>query len=641
VHYLDELNPQQRQAAEHIDGPLLIVAGAGAGKTKTLTYRIRNLIQSGVAPKSILAITFTNKAAAEMRERLENLLPGNDDLPLAVTFHALGVRILRNYHKELDLPKYFTILDSGDTNSLLKEAMLSEGIDPKEWDPKQIRNRISLLQGMGETHDSIINSESSMDNIVGPVWNKYESLKRLQKSLDFGDLLSKTYFLLKNNPIVRKELQETWSHVHVDEYQDTNTIQYQISKLLLSENQHICAVGDSDQTIYSWRGATIRNILQFERDFPGAKIVVLEQNYRSSKTILDAASQIIKKNKSRFEKTLKATKAAGAKITVYQGVSAYDEAGFIAKEAARLINEGTRKPGDIAVLYRTNFQSRILEEAFLRQQVPYQLLGTKFFDRQEVKIVLAYVRYVLNPESLGDLKKIVNTPKRGIGKVSLAKILSDDADQLSGKAKDSYGDFCSVISDLQEHVTTDTASAFLQRMLIASGLQNMYQNGSRDELDRWENIQELVSFAAQYDHLEAPEGLQKLTEDAALLGEQDQMKDNEGGGAVRMMTIHASKGLEFPVVFVAGLEQGLFPSDRGNDDRDLEEERRLCYVALTRAEEKLYLSWAQIRNIFGQQVVQTPSEFLLDIPTHLTEAQSVYQKPSNPFDDFETNYLDW
>lgn len=640
MQYLDELNPEQRQAAEHTDGPLLIVAGAGAGKTKTLTYRIRHLIQSGVTPSQILAITFTNKAAAEMRERLIKLLPSNDELPMAVTFHALGVYVLRRFHAELGLPKYFTILDTSDTNALIKEAMESEGIDPKEWDPKQIRNRISLLQGQGETHESLNNSDNTMDNITGPIWQKYESLKRLQKSLDFGDLLLKTYLLLKNRPDVREALQKTWSHLHVDEYQDTNTIQYQICKLLLSEHQHICAVGDSDQTIYSWRGATIRNILQFERDFPGAKIVLLERNYRSSKTILDAASKIISKNQSRFDKTLKATKEAGAKITLYQGVSAYDEAGFIAKESARLIQEG-KNPGDIAVLYRTNFQSRILEEAFLRQQIPYQLLGTKFFDRAEVKIALAYVRYTLNPESLADLKRIVNIPKRGIGKVSLAKILSGEAESLTGKAADSYQDFEGIIEELREHIETDTASAFIQRMLITSGLQSMYQEGSRDEAERWENIQELVSFAAQYDHFDAPEGLQKLTEDAALLGEQDQMKGAEGGGAVRLMTIHASKGLEFPVVFVAGLEQGLFPSDRGNDDRDIEEERRLCYVAFTRAEEKLYLSWAQIRNIFGQQVVQAPSEFLMDLPDHLLDTQNVYQNHQNPFDDFETNYLDW
>jgi len=638
VSYLEGLNEQQRNAASHTSGPLLVVAGAGTGKTRTLTYRIYHLIQSGIAPHKILAITFTNKAAKEMRERLETLLRKDDGLPFTSTFHALGVYILRKYHQDLGLPKYFTILDAGDSLGLIKEAMELEGINPKEWDPKNIRNRISLHKGKGLTHDADFGDGSAMDDIIQPVWNRYETLKQQQKSLDFSDLLLKSYLLVKNRSDIREALQKTWSHIHVDEYQDTNDIQYQLCKLLLNEENNICAVGDSDQTIYSWRGATIRNILQFEKDFPGSKVVILEQNYRSSKTILDAAHEIIRKNTSRFDKSLQATKASGEQVTIYQAMSAPAEAGWIAREINKLVSSGTN-PGDICILYRTNFQSRLIEECLMRTNIPYQLLGTKFFERKEVKDIVAYVRYILNQDSLGDLKRIVNIPKRGIGKTSVAKIMTGDIDGLTKKAKTSYEEFQKTIETLKALSTQATAAEFLQQLLIATGLQSLYQAGSTDDLERFENIKELVSFAAQYNHLPAPDGLQQLVEDAALLGEQDNL-DEHGSNAVRMMTIHAAKGLEFPIVFVAGMEQGLFPSDRGGDNRDLEEERRLCYVAFTRAKEKLYLTWAQIRRIFGQDVIQAPSEFLLDIPDHLVQSDSVYEQ-YNQDTSSGTNYLDW
>lgn len=638
--FLDELNPEQKTAASHTEGPILVIAGAGTGKTRTLTYRIRHLIHTGVHPEKILAITFTNKAAGEMRERLTELLPNNDALPTASTFHALGVRILRDWHQDLGLPKYFTIMDASDGQALIKEAMEAEGVNPKEWDPKQIRNRISLLKGEGRTPDDILNQGSALDDIIAPVWSRYETLKTQQKSLDFGDLLSKTYQLLRDRSDVREHYHQVWSHLHVDEYQDTNEIQYQICKLLLGKDQNICAVGDSDQTIYSWRGANVRNILQFERDFPGADIVVLEQNYRSTKTILDAAHEIIRKNSSRYDKALRATKQGGAHIKVYQAMSAPSEAGWVARQIQTLIQNG-RRPGDICVLYRTNFQSRLIEEALMRTGVPYQMLGTKFFARKEVKDIVSYIRYVLNPDSLGDLKRIVNLPKRGIGKTSLAKIMSNDAENLTGKAKQGYETFQTLITELKTAADTMVASEFIQHLLTITGISPLYQAGSTDDQERFENIKELVSFAGQYDTMPTPDGLQQLIEDAALLGEQDNLEEDGGQGAVRLMTIHASKGLEFPVVFVVGMEQGLFPSDRGNDDRDTEEERRLCYVAFTRAKEELFLTWAQIRRIFGQDTVQAPSEFLLDIPDHLLEQTSVQSAYQRYNDDGGTNYLDW
>ncbi len=640
MSYLEELNEEQRAAAGHTSGPLLVVAGAGTGKTRTLTYRIRHLIESGVRPDQILAITFTNKAAAEMRERLAALLRADDGLPFTSTFHALGVHILRENHHELGLPKYFTILDGGDGLALIKEAMEQEGVNPKEWDPKQIRNRISLHKGKGLNAEAILGEGSAIDDIMSPVWSTYEKLKTQQKSLDFSDLLLKSYQLLKDRPDIREKYQKRWSHVHVDEYQDTNDIQYQLCKLLLNDNQNICAVGDSDQTIYSWRGATIRNILQFERDFPGSKVVILEQNYRSSKNILDAAHEIIRKNSSRFDKALRATKAGGEQISIYQAMSAPSEAGWIARQINTLVKNG-HKPGDICILYRTNFQSRLIEEALMRTGVPYQLLGTKFFERREVKDVISYVRYVLNQDSLGDLKRIVNFPKRGIGNTSIAHIMSGHPESLTKKAKESFAHFTEIIENLKQQATEATTSEFLQSLLLTTGIQTSLQEGSTDDQERFENIKELVSFAAQYDHLPAPDGLQQLVEDAALLGEQDNLDTDDTYGAVRMMTIHAAKGLEFPIVFVAGMEQGLFPSDRGNDDRDKEEERRLCYVAFTRAKEKLYLSWAQIRRIFGQDVVQSPSEFLHDIPDHLVETDSIYQQYDQTDHSEGTNYLDW
>lgn len=637
---LEELNQEQKEAASHTSGPILIVAGAGTGKTRTLTYRIKNLIEQGIPPEKILAITFTNKAAKEMRERLSELLQSNDSQPFASTFHALGVFILRNYHQEIGLPKYFTVLDASDSLSLIKEAMEKEGVNPKEWDPKQIRNKISLHKGSGLTPEETANQGSAIDDIIAPVWRRYESLKNNQKSLDFSDLLLKTHNLLKNRADIRKELQKKWTHLHVDEYQDTNEIQYKLCKLLLGHDNNICAVGDSDQTIYSWRGATIRNILQFEKDFPGAKTVILEQNYRSSKTILDAAHEIIRKNSSRFDKTLRATKSTGEQVTMYQAMSAPGEAGWIAKEIRKLVESG-QKPGDICVLYRTNFQSRLIEECLMRIGVPYQLLGTKFFERKEVKDIVSYVRYVLNQDSLGDLKRIVNLPKRGLGKTSVAKIISNDTASLTKKAKESYQSFQDIISNLAELSQEQKTTDFLQSLLQITGIQKALQEGSVDDQERFENIKELVSFAVQYDHLDPPEGLQKLVEDAALLGEQDNLDTEEGQGAVRLMTIHASKGLEFPIVFVAGMEQGLFPSDRGDKDREKEEERRLCYVAFTRAKEKLYLSWAQIRRIFGQDVIQAPSEFLLDIPNHLVNTDSVRDQYDQSSGSDGTNYLDW
>lgn len=635
--YLEKLNQSQAEAVTHQNGPLLVLAGAGTGKTRTLTYRILHLTKQGINPANILALTFTNKATKEMRERISEMLDFKDGLPFTSTFHALGTYLLRNFHDRVDIKKHFTILDNGDSIALLKEAMDKAGVNPKDWDPKQVRHKIGLATGQGLTPNDWHQSGSATNDILAPVWEEYNQLKKQQHSLDFSDLLSKTHKLLKTDSEVRELLQNRWHYIHVDEYQDTNQIQYEICKLILNDNQNICAVGDNDQTIYSWRGATIRNIMQFEQDFPGATIITLEKNYRSTKNILSVAHEIIRHNPNRYDKQLTSDGPEGELVTVYQAVSATDEAGWVAKEIKHLLSEGTLA-SDICVLYRTNFQSRVLEEALLRQKIPYQLLGTKFFERKEVKDVLAYLRFAINEESLADLKRIINEPKRGIGATSIAKIISGQADQLTKQAQQSFSNFKQIITQIQNAIKEKSPSETIEQILLISGLSAYYQTSTRDEQDRYENIKELVSFAKQYDNLPINEGVIKLLEDSALLGEQDNLKDASVLDAVRLMTIHASKGLEFKVVFVVGMEQGLFPSDRSEDNRDKEEERRLCYVAFTRAKEKLYLSWAQIRKIFGQDTIQSPSEFLNDIPEHLIASEYVFEKYD---ENGGTNYLDW
>ncbi|MBI5134580.1 MAG: UvrD-helicase domain-containing protein [Candidatus Taylorbacteria bacterium] len=633
MNHLDSLNEKQRQAVLKTDGPLLILAGAGAGKTKTITYRILHLIRQGIAPNSILAITFTNKAAKEMRERVWKLLSEDKSLnapisfeerPFVSTFHSLGVHIIKENAQRLGLTRHFTIFDRSDSRRAVKDAIVELGLDPKQYEPNTILSIISREKGNSTDIHRFAESVGNdyMREVVHSVWQKYEASLRKEKALDFDDLLLKAAELLEKNEDIRARYQDRWRYVHIDEYQDTNKVQYKMARLISGGHKNICVVGDVDQNIYSWRGADIKNILSFEKDYPGATMVVLEENYRSTQTILEVANHIIKKNKNRFEKNLFTRKGEGEKIALYQAYDEGDEARFVAEKAQSLIEKGV-DPSEIAVLYRANFQSRALEEAMLSRGVAYQVLGVKFFERKEVKDVLSYIRAALNRDSLSDLQRIINVPARGIGKVTIAKIFSGMIDSLSASHAEKWRSFNEILDDIAKKSQAEKASDLVRFVVKRTGLEDLFKSGADEDLERLENVYELATLATKYDFMIPGEGLSKLLEDAALATDQDEMEEDKP--AVRLMTVHASKGLEFQYVFITGLEQDLFPHramESKREKRDDEEERRLFYVAITRAKKKIFMSHASIRTIFGSRQVAVPSEFVFDIPEkHLEEEE--------------------
>lgn len=630
MHVFEGLNEAQKDAVAHLHGPLLILAGAGSGKTRVITHRIVNLIQNGVHPKNILAVTFTNKAAGEMRERVtrairENNTSVNNSLgggtPTVATFHSLGVRILREHHEILNLSKYFTIYDRSDTLRAVKRATEKAGHDLKEFDPKKTLGAISKAKGDAVTRaDFIHNSKSFGSRMIGEIWNAYEDILVADGALDFDDLLVKTRNLLVSNPDILAEYRDRYTHVHIDEFQDTNGIQMETAKLL-GGHGNICAVGDLDQSIYGWRGAKTQNILNFERHFPGCVTIFLEENYRSTKNIIEASNAIIEHNTNRPPKTAFTNNTTGDPISLHVAITGIDEAYHIARTTETLIKNGVN-PSRIAVLYRTNSQSRIIEEAMLKVGVPYQLLGTKFFERKEVKDVLSYLRYALSGENAADLTRIINTPSRGIGAVSQEKIFSGQENELTGRAAAAYAEFKKSIQIIRDAIAVGgTVSHILRTIIDEIRFERVFKEDA-DGDERFANVQELVSLAVKYDHLETDEAVATLLEEAALQSDQDELgTESEQKDAVRVMTVHASKGLEFSHVCIAGMEEGLFPHQSFDESRarDIEEERRLFYVAVTRAEKKVYLSYAQSRIIFGSQSFGNPSSFLGEIPSHLLE----------------------
>jgi DNA helicase-2/ATP-dependent DNA helicase PcrA len=646
--YLTDLNTEQRLAVETTEGPILILAGAGAGKTKVITHRILHLIKKGVVPTAILAITFTNKSAKEMRERVVKLIDADRQLqnpisqferPFVSTFHALGVHIIKENAKLLGIPRHFNIFDRSDSLSAIKLALKEIGLDPKQFEPGRMLSLISKQKGGGITLDSY--RENIGNDFIGRnlllIWEKYEKSLRAEGALDFDDLLLKTSELLRTNVEVRTYYQKQWEYVHIDEYQDTNKVQYDIAKALAFNHHNIAVVGDIDQSIYSWRGADFKNIMRFENDYPEAKTVLLEENYRSTKTILEAANTIIAKNVMRKDKNLFTKNPDGEKITVYGGYDEEDEAHFITKTMRDLMKNKVA-PKQVAVLYRANFQSRILEEAFLQEGVAYQVLGVRFFERKEVKDVLSYLRASLNPDGLADLKRIINTPPRGIGKTTVLKIFAGEEASLPPTTKRKIEDFRNILSQIREGVPILKPSETIASIITLSGMKDDLEKGismkQEDDRERLENIYELVALAEKYDWLQPEEGIEKLLTDAALASDQDELK--EEANAVKLMTVHASKGLEFDYVFITGLEEGLFPhsgmdKDGANQERS-EEERRLFYVALTRARHKLFLSYAAVRTIFGMKKINVPSEFLSDIGDELIEGATR--------DRIKTIYLD-
>ena len=580
--HLKDLNEKQLEAVEHKEGPLLIIAGAGAGKTKTITHRILHLIHSGVSPSSILAITFTNKAAKEMSDRVEKLISSetrqeSGEKPFVSTFHSLGVFILRNAHLKLGLPKHFNIYDRDDSKKAVREAMKMCDVDTKTFDPGKVLSVIGREKGNVVTAEKYVENNPSgyTQETIGKIWQEYERILKREKALDFDDLLLKSVLLLKSDPELLSHYQKKWSYIHIDEYQDTNEVQYQITKLLSDKHKNIAVIGDIDQTIYSWRGASIKNILHFEKDYPEAKVVLLEENYRSTQTILTVANRIIEKNKFRREKNLFTRLGEGDKISVYEGYDENDEAGFVAAKAKELIEEHKVSPKEISVLYRANFQGRALEEAFLSNDTPYQVLGIRFFERKEVKDIISYLRASLSPDSLTDLKRVINSPVRGIGKTTVLKIMSGQRETLPNATKEKVDSFYLLLENIKKVSETEKLSDTIKYIIKKSGFEELLKGKSEEEMERLQNIQELATYATRYDTLSPESAIEKFLTDVSLSSDQDElMKDRD---AVRLMTVHASKGLEFSYVFITGLEDGLFPHQRfdegGGDDAASEEER--------------------------------------------------------------------
>jgi len=639
MEYLKTLNNAQKTAVLETEGPVLVLAGAGAGKTRTIAHRIVHLVKSGVPAQHILALTFTNKAAREMRERVQELLRSHGESSSArgatvSTFHALCVILLRQYADTAGIKPHFTIYDRTDSLRAIKKAIRATGEDEKQFEPRVLLGAISRAKGDAKTL-SVYREEtgnSYFPLIVTKVWEHYEQTLRKEGALDFDDLLLEMWKLLSRNEVVRTALTHTYQYIHVDEYQDTNKVQYEIVRMLAEEHGNLFCVGDLDQNIYSWRGSTIENILEFEKTFPNATLIRLEENYRSTQNIIAVSNSIIKKNRRRKEKTLFTNNKEGEKLSLIMGFNEHDEADRVVATIAENIASGVAAK-DIAVLYRANFQSRVLEEAFLTANIPYRVLGTRFFDRKEVKDVLSYIRAALNPESEVDILRTINTPARGIGKVTTTKLFTLGRSSLEGKTRQKVEEYFTLLSRIAAEATKRKASELITYILEQSGLHESLAGRGEEEEERLQNIKELVSLAtSRYDEEPGPDGLLRLLEDAALATDQDELdqKTDRQGEGVTLMTVHAAKGLEYKHVFITGLEDGLFPHERKESlfgsAIDDEEERRLFYVALTRAKEKVYLSYAQSRMVFGQRNQSMPSEFLLEIDESYIEAQDIYHR---------------
>ena len=616
------LNEAQTAAVLHKDGALLILAGAGAGKTRVVVERIAALIKGGVAPENILAVTFTNKAAREMKDRVAALLGSDPALspfdtprtfPFIGTFHALSLHIIKSFHTKVGLPARFTIYDRGDSTRAAKEAIEAAGFDSKELEPRRVLGTMGRAKSDALSREDFLaeRAASYIDEAIADVWEKYEAILKKENALDFDDILVTAYALLKDEA-VRAHFHQAWHYLHVDEYQDTNRVQYEIVRALAMPRGNIAVVGDADQNIYSWRGASLEHIMNFEHDFPGATTVMLTENYRSTQTILTAANDAISKNRRRKDKVLTTKNDAGDPIMLAGLGDEIEEARFVARECGRLMSIGFAAE-DIAVLYRANFQSRVLEEAFLGSGIPYQVLGTRFFERKEVKDALSYLRLAQNPASAADMVRAINAPARGIGKVTLAKILSGHESDLPSAARSKVQLFHALVARIQNKIATARASEAVRYALVESGMWSAYEKGKGEDEERLENLKELVSVASKYDSLAKGDGVARLIEEAALQSDQDELpQKREDKPGVKLMTIHASKGLEFPIVFITGLEDGLFPHEHDGVGDD-EEERRLFYVALTRAEKGAYLTYAATRRIFGTRSINLPSEFISEM----------------------------
>ncbi len=632
------LNPRQREAVEAPDGPLLIFAGAGSGKTRVLTTRIAHLIQTRRAyPSQILAVTFTNKAAREMRARIEALLALSAAGIWMGTFHAMAVRLLRREASAAGLSPRFQIYDEVDRLGVVRKVMADLRIDERRYPPggivhaiSQAKNELLGAAGYGRTVDSYY------ADMVHRVYVRYEAYLAENDGLDFDDLILRAVRLIEEAPVVREGYQRRFRHVLVDEYQDTNHAQYVLVKLLAEGHRNLCVVGDDDQSIYGWRGADLRNILSFEKDYPDARVVKLEQNYRSTQTILDVAYQVIHTNPNRAAKRLWTENPRGSKVVVAQLYDEQEEALAVASEAQALVNRGQAALSDIAVLYRTNAQSRAVEEVFLRRGIPYKLVGgLKFYERREVKDVLAYLRLIANARDGMSFARVVNVPRRKIGLKTLAALGSyaagrgrnawealADAPQIPGivpAAAQALTGFRTLVSELIALSEQRDVVELFDEVVRRTGYRALVQDGSPEGEERWGNLMELRGLASEYAGLPPREGLQTFLEDAALVSDVDTLDERAQG--VTLITLHMVKGLEFPIVFLIGMEDGLFPHQRAFEiPGGLEEERRLCYVGITRTKQNLYLFHTFRRHLYGSATLNIPSRFLADIPAELARA---------------------
>ena len=643
---LEQLNPQQRLAAQTLEGPVLILAGAGSGKTRALTYRIANLIDRGVKPWHILAITFTNKAAKEMRERVSALVGEDGEDVWVSTFHSMCARILRRDIEKLGYTRSFTIYDDDDQSSVIKETLKKLNIDDKTLPPKEIRSRISDAKNrLLDPDEWFAQSEKDFRaQMFHDVYSEYERRLRSSNALDFDDLLIRTLELFADHPPVLASYRERFRYVHVDEYQDTNFAQYSLIKLITSESRNLCVVGDDDQSIYGWRGADVRNILDFEKDYPDATVIKLEQNYRSTANILDAANQVIAHNAGRMEKVLWTESEAGELIHLFNAGDEREEAAWICDRIQQLKLSSRAEYGDTAVLYRSNSQSRVIEEMLVRAGIPYRVYGgLRFYDRKEVKDIVAYLRCIVNPSDDVSLRRIINNPKRSIGDSTVAELvqhaaskemplysaLMDIPETLSARPKKCVHDFGELMNELVLSLEDMDVSEFVQFVIDRTGLKAQYEKDQSEEgQSRVENINEFLGAVAEYEKSAENPTLSDYLENVALISDLDNHSENTK--AVTLMTIHSAKGLEFPVVFLTGLEEGVFPGSRSlGDDKKLEEERRLCYVAITRAQKLLHISYATQRMLYNQVNYNAPSRFLREIPRRLVDDQQISKRETS------------
>ncbi len=638
------LNPAQKQAVETIEGPLLIVAGPGSGKTRVITHRVAYLIRvCGINPHRIMAVTFTNKAAREMEERLEKLLGQTaGDLTLG-TFHAICARILRMEGKAIGLDSRFVIYDEEDQLSLIKQSLQELDLDPKQYAPRAIQSAVKFAKSRLLTPaDYAEQTGSYFETVVQRVYERYQQSLTRSHGVDFDDLLMRTVQLFEDHPKILAKYQSRYLHILVDEFQDTNVTQYRLIKQLAGKHRNVCVVGDPDQSIYSWRFADLRNILSFEKDYPDAKVAFLEQNYRSTKTILDVASAIITINSRRKPKRLWTENEPGVPVSIIQTYNEDEEAQFVISEIEKLVDENVTTPGGCAVMYRVNAQSRALEEAYIRYGLPYKLVGgTRFYQRREIKDVIAYLRIIHNTADSISLTRIINVPGRGIGQRTLAElsgwaknqdislyaalktVVDKKGPRLIPRANQALTGFLTMLDEFITRSQELNLTGLLNEVLEKTGYKEHVLEEENGE-ERWENIQELFTVARDYDELGPTEALSTFLEKVSLVSDVDNL--NEKVDATTLITLHQAKGLEFPVVFIVGMEEGLLPHRRSMEDPDeLEEERRLCYVGITRAKQRVYLLHTYRRNLFGGSEATLPSRFLQDIPKQLIVGKGIWE----------------